>query len=67
MFADPRSACYRYNDPYFKVAIFRKKVVASATSTLVLLSKKPKHKVIWSKNSILVFAVALDPGPFNSA
>ena len=67
MFADPRLTCYRYNDPLFKEAIFRTKVVASATSTFVLLSKKPKHKVIWSNNSILVFAVALDPGPFKIA
>ena len=37
------------------------KALASATSTMVFVSKKPTYKVNWSQSSILVVAVALDP------
>ena len=40
------------------------KALASATSTLVCISKIAKHKVTWSKNSILVVTVAPDSGCF---
>ena len=43
------------------------KALASAANALVCISKIPKRKVTWSKNSILVVAVAPDLGPFKFA
>ena len=51
----------------FQDSYFPHQVTASATITLVLFSKIPKHKETWSKNSILVFAEAPDQGPFKFA
>ena len=34
---------------------------------MVFLFKVPKHKVTWSKRSILIIAVVLDPLPFKFA
>ena len=39
------------------------KALATATDAMVFLSKILKHKVTWSKDSVLVDAVVLDPGP----
>ena len=64
---DPKSAYVTDNDPPFQNSYSPYKVLASATSALVYLSKIPKHKVTWSKNSILVVTVALDSGPFKFA
>ena len=41
--------------------------LASATCTIVFSSEIPKHKETSSKNSILVAAVGLHPGPFKFA
>ena len=50
---------------FFKMAIFRMKLFLSATNKKVFFSKILKHKVTWSRSSILVVAVVLDQRSFN--
>ena len=64
---DPRSAYVTNIMIPFQNGYFLHKALASATSALVFLSKIPKHKETWSKNSILIVTVALDSGPFRFA
>ena len=43
------------------------KTLAPATNTMMFLFKIPKHKITWSKSSILVAAAVLDLQPFKFA
>ena len=43
------------------------KALAPATNAMVFLFKIPKHKITWSKSSILIVATVLDPQPFKFA
>ena len=67
VFLDPRSAYVTDTVISFSKWLFLYQALASATSALVYISKIPKHKVTWPKNSILVVTVAPDSGPFKFA